>query len=366
MDFKWLNNEEKYKIYNDGKIFSVKTNKFLIPNYNKISNKLTISLVTNNKNKKYYLHNLIYKIFNGEINKSAYIIHIDNNIYSDYKANREGKEWYKKIDLTPYELRKQQQEKESYLWQMVRVKNYLEDLFIRQVQVDQIESDDMIAYYCQKYNDKEKITIYTNDRDICQLLEYDNVSVYLANLKQNVTKKNYYLLFKHHYSNLTVIKTMCGDDSDNISGIDGLGEDTLIKHFPKIQTEKVRAATIIKEAREINEQRISNKKKPLKVLENIVEGIFKTYGKVGLDQYKLNYKIINLLEPFLTKEAMAELVLVAEEPLDPNGRGEENLLKMMTEDAYLENYNSDFIRFHEPFYPVIIREKDFYKKNTHI
>jgi 5'-3' exonuclease len=224
----------------------------------------------------------------------------------------------------------------------------------------------MIAYYCQKYHNKENITIYTNDRDICQLLEYDNVSVYLANLKQNVTKKNYYLLFKHHYTNLTVIKTMCGDDSDNISGIDGLGEPTLLKHFPKIQTQKVKAATIIKEAREINEQRISNKKKPLKVLENIVEGVFKTFGKVGLDQYKLNYKIINLLEPFLTKEAMAELVLVAEEPLDPNGRGEENLLKMMTEDAYLENFNSDFLRFHEPFYPVIIREKDFYKKNTHI
>ena len=55
-----------------------------------------------------------------------------------------------------------------------------------------------------------------------------------------------------------------------------------------IQTEKVKAATIIREAREINEQRIANKKKPLKVLENIVEGIFKTYGKVGLDQYKLN------------------------------------------------------------------------------
>jgi 5'-3' exonuclease len=288
------------------------------------------------------------------------------DIYREYKANRESKDWYKKIDLTPAEIKKQQQEKDSYLWQMIRVKNYLEELFIRQVQVDQIESDDMIAYYCQKYHDKENITIYTNDRDICQLLEYDNVSVYIANLKQNVTKKNYYLLFKHHYSNLTIIKTMCGDDSDNISGIDGLGENTLIKYFPKIQTEKVKAATIIREAKHINEERIANKKKPLKVLENIAEGVFKTFGKAGLEQYKLNYKIINLLEPFLTKEAMAELALVAEEPLDPNGRGEENLLKMMSEDGYLENFNADFIRFHEPFYPVIIREKDFYKKNLHI
>ena len=116
------------------------------------------------------------------------------DIYRDYKSNREGKEWYKKIDLTPYELRKQEKEKESYLWQFVRIKQYLEELFIRQVQVDQIESDDMIAYYCYKYHHSENITIYTNDRDICQLLEYDNVSVYVANLKQNVNKKNYYLI----------------------------------------------------------------------------------------------------------------------------------------------------------------------------
>jgi hypothetical protein len=39
---------------------------------------------------------------------------------------------------------------------------------------------------------------------------------------------------------------------------------------------------------------------------------------------------------------------------------------MMTEDAYLENYNADFLRFHEPFYPVIIREKDFFKKKSYI
>jgi 5'-3' exonuclease len=288
------------------------------------------------------------------------------DIYNDYKANRENKEWYKKIDLTPYELRKQEKDKESYLWQTIRVKNYLEELFIRQIEVDKIESDDMFSYYCQKYHDKENIIIYTNDRDICQLLEYDNVSVYLDNLKQNVTKKNYYLLFKHHYSNLTVIKTMCGDNSDNICGIDGLAENTLIKYFPKIKTEKVKAATIIKEAKQINEERKINKKKPLKVLDNIHEGVFKKYGKVGLEQYKLNYKIINLLEPFLTKEAMAELCLISEQPLDPNGRGEQNLLKLLTEDGFLQIYNSDFINFHQPFYPVIIREKDFYKKNMHI
>ena len=82
-NFKWLNNEEKYKIYDDGKIFSIKSNKFIKPSLNKISNRLYISLVVNNKNKKHVLHSLIYRIFNNEYNNSFYLIHIDNNIYNN-------------------------------------------------------------------------------------------------------------------------------------------------------------------------------------------------------------------------------------------------------------------------------------------
>lgn len=86
-NFKWLNNEKKYKIYDDGKIFSIKTNKFLIPSFNKKTNKLNISLVVNNKNTKFILHTLIYKTFYGEINKNSYIIHTDNNVYNNNFKN---------------------------------------------------------------------------------------------------------------------------------------------------------------------------------------------------------------------------------------------------------------------------------------
>jgi 5'-3' exonuclease len=284
------------------------------------------------------------------------------DLYERYKANRESKEWYTPIMLTTSEIYKQEQEKESFLWQLTRVKQYLEELFIRQIEVDKIESDDLISYYCKKYHEDENIIIYSNDRDLCQLLEYSNVSIFIANKKQLINKNTYYLLFNHHVSNLTVIKTICGDSSDNISGIEGVGETTLLKYFPDIKIKPVKANDIIKQSKIINEQRILNKKKPIKALDNIVNGIFKDLGELGLEGYKTNYKIINLLEPLLTREAMAELVLQSEQPLDIENRGEKNLLNMIVEDGVLNEYGSDFIRFHEPFYPVILREKELYKK----
>lgn len=51
----------------------------------------------------------------------------------------------------------------SFNYQKDRVKQYLEELFIRQVNIENNEADDLIAYYCQIAND-EKITIFSGDR----------------------------------------------------------------------------------------------------------------------------------------------------------------------------------------------------------
>ena len=77
--FKYLNDENKYKIYENGDIFSIKTNKNLKPNYSKINNCMYISLVVYGKNTKMVLHSLIYTLFNSNIPKTHYIYHIDND-----------------------------------------------------------------------------------------------------------------------------------------------------------------------------------------------------------------------------------------------------------------------------------------------
>jgi hypothetical protein len=48
--------------------------------------------------------------------------------------------------------------------------------------------------------------------------------------------------------------------------------------------------------------------------------------------------------------------------LSPEGRGSKNLLKMMTEDDFLSVYNSNFVNYVEPFYSVIMGEKQLLKE----
>jgi DNA polymerase I len=281
-------------------------------------------------------------------------------IYSDYKGNRSGKSWYNKITLTEGELKREEENRQSMLAQKVRIQQYVEELFIRQIEVDQIEADDLIAFYVQNKCGDEKIIIYTNDRDLCQLLNYDNTNIYLANKKVLINKNNYFLFFKHHYQNLLLIKTMVGDNSDNIKGVKGLAEQTLLTHFPEIKNEPLTFEYIRKKAKEINEERKNNKQSPLIVMENIINGTIKNGKKdedMGIELYRLNKKIIDLTRPFLTKDAKKELLNTANNKLSSDDRGSKNLMKMMNEDGFLQIFKSDFVKYVEPFYPVILKEK---------
>ena len=58
---------------------------------------------------------------------------VRRGIYPNYKLNRRN-------DMNEQKL-------ESYHWQKSRVKEYLEESFIRQIEVNENESDDLIAYY---------------------------------------------------------------------------------------------------------------------------------------------------------------------------------------------------------------------------
>jgi DNA polymerase-1 len=120
---------------------------------------------------------------------------------------------------------------ESYLTQQSRVKEYLEEVFVRQVEIINNEADDLIAYYCQTAIDEE-IIIFSADKDLTQLIS-DRVTVYSPNTKQYYKNGDSILINKvsiPHY-NVLLCKIFTGDKSDNIDGIEGLGEKTLIKLF---------------------------------------------------------------------------------------------------------------------------------------
>ena len=310
-------------------------------------------ITTTRKLIKEHMINKVVVAWDGE-GGGVYRYRIDR----DYKANRKNKDWHKKIELTAAEIRKEKEKEESILKQRLRVQAYVEELFLRQIEVDNIEGDDLIAAYCLKYNNIEEIFLFSNDRDFAQLLDL-NITIIFPNISQPVTKINYIMHFNHHYTNALIMKILCGDTADNVHGIKGMGENTLLKHFPELKFKTMTVREICQKADSLNKERVLNKKKPLKVFENLINGV---------PQLKTNFKLVNLREPLLDENA-DEALLSLELPLSPEDRGSKNLYKMMMEDDFLSVYGSTFVQYVEPFYTVISHEKQLlmeYLKNNKV
>jgi len=106
---------------------------------------------------------------------------IRKNIYPRYKENR-------RISLDDHKY-------ESYLYQRERVKDYLEEVFVRQCVVEQNEADDLIAHYTHIAKD-ENMIIFSGDKDLTQLIT-DNVTLY-SPVAKTYSKKGDLFHFKNN------------------------------------------------------------------------------------------------------------------------------------------------------------------------
>ena len=301
--------------------------------------------------RKYAINKTILVFDGDQGGKSRYLLD------PAYKSTRKSKNWHNKIELSEAEILREQEKEFSLLKNKTRLQSYAEDLFIRQISANEVEADDIIAAYCIKHCNDESIKIYTNDRDYSQLLSLDgnNIEILFDNIPEPITKSNYYFHFGITYKNALTVKIICGDKSDNIKGIEGIQVDTLLKLFPDIEFKYMSVREICMKAKEINEDRIKNKMKPLKCLENLLN---------NKERLILNHKLMNLHEPFLNDEAIEALEQL-DCPLSDENRGSKNLYKMMVEDEFLSVYNGNFVNYVEPFYTVIAYEqqllKEYYK-----
>ena len=270
-------------------------------------------------------------------------------IYKDYKSNRD-KDFYNEQPPSEVDL---------YI-QKERVISYCEELFIRQYRDDIVEADDSIAYYVKNMSDDDRVVIMSNDRDLCQLIN-ERVSVYVINLKKIVTEENYLVDFDHHPSNLKLIKTITGDVSDNIKGILGVSEKTLIKYFPEIMEKTLTLEYIFSKIENIQKERKSR----LKTLDNILNKVTKGSQKEMI--YEVNEKIIDLKNPLLTEESKSDLDYLFSTSIDPEGRETKNVINMMIEDGLMwaiPGGRDGYINFLQPFLSIIKKEKSYYKKEN--
>ena len=265
-------------------------------------------------------------------------------LYPDYKLKRRLKN-------------KSEEDIQSYAKQKLRVQEYLEELYVRQATFPKCEADDCLGHYCEKSRDEE-IIILTSDRDLLQLIS-PKVSLYILSLSR---------LFKYGEkvplnginipsNNVRLVKTICGDSSDNIYGIKMVGIKSLIKIKPEILEEKVTLKEVIDSIKE--KDKVTQKEK------NIIEGITNnTQEHENQHILDINYTIIGVGEQFLTQDAINGIKELSKEAIDPQGRHWKNALDLMMSDGLLNilpKKDDSWVDFVRPFLRLTRIEKDFYK-----
>jgi len=266
---------------------------------------------------------------------------IRKNIYPRYKENR-------RISLDDYKY-------ESYLYQRERVKDYLEEVFVRQCVVEQNEADDLIAHYTHIAKD-ENMIIFSGDKDLTQLIT-DNVTLY-SPVSKIYSKKGDLIHFKNidiPHNNVYVYKVLIGDTSDNIYGITNFGEKKLKTFFPNFDKRDYTLDEVLNEAKLLFEQNKS------KTLSNLISGISKS-GLVGDEFFEKTGKIIDLRNPLITDEGKNMVYEIYNERLDPTDRSYKNLLKLMRDDGFfkfLPKKDDAWVDFVKPFMKLSRKEKKF-------
>jgi DNA polymerase-1 len=279
-------------------------------------------------------HDKIVVFWDGEDNSLA-----RKKIYPKYKENR-------RISLDDYKY-------ESYLYQRERVKQYLEEVFVRQCQVNENEADDLIAHYTQVAKD-EKIIIFSADKDLTQLIG-ENVSIFSPTTK-TYYKKGDLISFKDidiPHNNVYLYKVIIGDKSDNIDGILNFGDKKLKKFFPEIEKRDYTLTELLGEAKILFE---SNKNKSLG---NLIGGVSKS-GLVGDEFFEKTAKIIDLKNPMITDEGRQMVFEICNDRLDPTDRSYKNLLSLMNADGFfkfLPKRDDAWVDFVRPFMKLSRKEK---------
>lgn len=131
------------------------------------------------------------------------------------------------------------------------------------------EADDVIAGYCLKENNTDKIIIMSNDADFLQLVN-ERVSVYKYRGKKSelFDESKVKEKFGITPAQIAYYKTLAGDSSDNIKGVPGIGHKTAVRLlneygsieniFNNLQSVKpTRISTALNEYKEIVQRDLS-------------------------------------------------------------------------------------------------------------
>lgn len=197
-------------------------------------------------------------------------------IYPEYKGNRDkNKRITKHILFNDVE-----EERNALKFQMMRLLDYLRLLPLKIMIINNIEADDVIAYISDKMsNENKQVIIMSTDKDMLQLIN-KNISVWSPTKKILYNTDNFVDEFGVYPINYILLKILNGDVSDNVAGVYGVGDKTLLKAIPELKgMDRYSTDDLLEFARTYKE------KSKLKIYEKLIE---------SESIIKLNYRLMVL------------------------------------------------------------------------
>lgn len=178
----------------------------------------------------------------------------------------------------------------NFSWQAHKLRQLLPFLGVTQIEIDNIEADDTIGYLAGYFEGAHKVVV-SSDRDMWQLVG-PTTSVYWPTKKIYITAENFAENVPVRPENYVLFRAISGkgDTSDNIHGLKGLGEKTILKLFPEFLSE----AVSVERLQQLSQQKIGDGK-----------GIKRWY-KVILESSELinrNVEVMQLTSPEISAQA---------------------------------------------------------------
>ena len=149
------------------------------------------------------------------------------SLYPDYKVNRKVKIRLNRSETVDKE--------DNQLAQLLRLTEYLSVMPTTTIVVDKAEADDVIAYIANDYlsTKDSQVFVMSSDKDFLQLVD-DRVHVWSPTKKKLFYAEDVLQEYGILPANFALYRSLIGDDSDNIPGVNGLGATTIIKNYPEL------------------------------------------------------------------------------------------------------------------------------------
>ena len=126
---------------------------------------------------------------------------------------------------------------DEFRMQIAYIKEFLDIVRIKRYEQDLYEADDIIGTMSLRArNLGYHVDIYSSDKDLLQLID-DNVTVHLTKKGmtdlEDYTPQTFFDRYQIRYDQFVDLKALMGDKSDNLPGIQGIGEKKAVKYLQK-------------------------------------------------------------------------------------------------------------------------------------